>query len=123
MWGLSTSLNGPRRRIYSHIGPTHGTQNRRALSLWWGIDQVVIPGPIPFVEPPRFTFVESAAVDYLAMLYLAAHDEEAANREIEQKKSPEQANVPAAIFLTLHDLHQTLGDDALKSVLQALQQR
>lgn len=42
---------------------------------------------------------------------------------LSKKKSPEQANVPAAIFLTLHDLHQTLGDDALKSVLQALQQR
>lgn len=56
------------------------------------------------------------------MLYLAAHDEEAANREIEQKKSSEQANLSAAIFLSLYDLHQTLGDDVLKSVLQALQQ-
>src|SRR5690606_27793359 len=99
------------------------TQNQNALALWWGLNQVYIPRSTTFVVQSRFTAVEKAANEYLAMLYLAAHDDEAANREIEQKKSSEQANLSAAIFLSLHDLHQTLGDDALKSVLQALQQR
>lgn len=108
---------------YGHIDPAHGSLNQNALALWWGLNQVYIPRSTTFVVQSRFTAVEKAANEYLAMLYLAAHDEEAANREIEQKKSSEQANLSAAIFLSLHDLHQTLGDDGLKSVLQALQQR
>ena len=51
-----------------------------------GLIKLLYRGPSHLLSHQGSHSLNQAAVDYLAMLYLAAHDEEAANREIEQKK-------------------------------------
>lgn len=122
-------------------------QHSQALSLWWGANPLQ-PARTPFERGDNDkSAVAVAANQYLTILYASEQDGEVwYERALEDMRNEWAARRNAtnirtswsitdelglhvrgdmitAVFLAFHDLRETLGDDALRTVLRALQQR
>lgn len=121
-------------------------QHSQALSLWWGANPLQ-PVRTPFERGDNGKpAVVVAANQYLTLLYASEQDGEIwYERALENMRNEWAARRNAtnirtswsitdelglhtrgdlftAVFLAFHDLRETLGDDALRTVLRALRQ-